>query len=229
MLKWDLYNERKFLRIHSPLLESESQIIAGFGGKEFGTLEDGASFGLKQIHSDIIITGEEYLGATDKVFEGDGWSLSRKRHEGSSSLFFIRTADCLPVIIISESRIALIHAGWRGLRAGILERALDTFQGEAQLLEVCIGPAADPMHYEVGQEFAEYFDKETLAPKEEGKYLFNLYKAAEFSLRKGGYSEEIHLPPVNTISDERFFSYRKEPSSDGRNLSFIAFSTLKKE
>src|SRR5262249_51470607 len=39
----------------------------------------------------------------------------------------VLAADCLPVALASKDRVAILHCGWRGLAAGIVERALETF------------------------------------------------------------------------------------------------------
>ncbi len=67
----------------------------------------------------------------------------------------VLVADCLPVVLGSEGgAVAALHAGWRGLAAGVLEegvRALREVGGEGEIAAV-IGPGAGPCCYEVGPE-----------------------------------------------------------------------------
>src|SRR6266702_1477325 len=67
----------------------------------------------------------------------------------------ILTADCVPVAIAdaSSARVAVIHAGWRGIVAGIIPAALGYFDAAARPRAV-IGPAIGPDHYEVGEDVA---------------------------------------------------------------------------
>ncbi len=66
----------------------------------------------------------------------------------------VLTADCLPVALGTGGAVAMLHAGWRGLAAGVLEegvRAVRELGGEGDLVAI-IGPGAGPCCYEVGEE-----------------------------------------------------------------------------
>ena len=66
----------------------------------------------------------------------------------------IHVADCVPVALLGDHSVGLAHAGWRGLRAGVLERtieALTMMDGTAPVFAV-IGPHIRPCCYELGQE-----------------------------------------------------------------------------
>ncbi len=76
-------------------------------------------------------------------------------------LLAVTTADCVPVFIVDARRraVALLHAGWRGAAAGILERGvavlgerMGTASGD---LHVHLGPAICGRCYEVGPEVFE--------------------------------------------------------------------------
>ena len=73
-------------------------------------------------------------------------------------LLSVGVADCVPVSIVDpESRaVALVHAGWRGTAAGIVERAVhrlaESWQGSAERLWLHCGPAICGACYEVGPE-----------------------------------------------------------------------------
>ena len=65
----------------------------------------------------------------------------------------ITSADCVPLVLAasSEPTIVVVHAGWRGLAAGILAGAVALFERPRDVA-VAIGPAIGPDHYEVGSE-----------------------------------------------------------------------------
>src|SRR5262249_61940222 len=65
----------------------------------------------------------------------------------------VLTADCLPVAMASPSSgtLAVVHAGWRGLAAGILAEAAQLFEDPADVL-AAVGPAIGPDHHEEGHE-----------------------------------------------------------------------------
>lgn len=69
----------------------------------------------------------------------------------------ILVADCVPIALVDASspRIAAVHAGWRGLRAGVIAAALEDF--DASATHAFIGPSISKEHYQVGPEVAHYF------------------------------------------------------------------------
>ncbi len=106
---------------------------------------------LKQTHStDVVAIDTQGAEAAEC---GDGsWTAS------SDTVLAVLTADCLPVVI-SDSRgceLAVIHAGWRGLAAGILENALARFGSQSEL-HAWLGPAIGPDAFEVGAEVRQAF------------------------------------------------------------------------
>jgi copper oxidase (laccase) domain-containing protein len=71
----------------------------------------------------------------------------------------ILTADCLPVLLASATgeRVGAVHAGWRGLAAGVIEAAVSALGGSPRDLLAWLGPAIGPRHFEVGAEVREAF------------------------------------------------------------------------
>lgn len=147
----------------------------------------------------------------------------------------ILTADCLPVFFYSraEKRVAVAHAGWRGLAGGVLEATLGRFAGAASQISVWLGPAIGPCHFEVGAEVRETFLESAastqakqaiaaafVASKEQGKFQADLYALASQRLLSAGV-QSIQGGGLCTFCDaERFYSYRREPEC-GRMLSMI--------
>jgi YfiH family protein len=70
----------------------------------------------------------------------------------------IMSADCLPLLMCNEqgTQVCAVHAGWRGLAAGIIDSALATFSQGASIF-VWLGPAIGPTAFEVGAEVREIF------------------------------------------------------------------------
>lgn len=65
------------------------------------------------------------------------------------------TADCLGVVLRGEDEVAVVHAGWRGVAGGVVDRAVETM---STVREVYIGPHIRPCCFEVGPEVAERFE-----------------------------------------------------------------------
>jgi len=105
---------------------------------------------MRQLHSDMIHRLE---AAPDKKLEGDALMTSVP-----GLLLVIRTADCLPVLLVDEKNraVAAVHCGWRGTEKRILEKAVRAM-GEAcgskpgEML-AALGPCIGAACYEVGPE-----------------------------------------------------------------------------
>lgn len=65
----------------------------------------------------------------------------------------VTTADCVPVVLIASHAIAVVHAGWRGVHAGIIEAAGTQLRaGGGQPIATVLGPAISAEHYAFGAE-----------------------------------------------------------------------------
>ncbi len=134
----------------------------------------------------------------------------------------VLVADCLPVVIGSEGAVAVLHAGWRGLAAGVLEegvRALRELGGEGEIAAV-IGPGAGPCCYEVGEEVHAVFgERATRAGRSAGHNL-DLPGLARERLAAAGVAH-VEDVGVCTICDERLFSHRREGLEAGRQAGVV--------
>lgn len=68
----------------------------------------------------------------------------------SGAVLSVQTADCAPVCLVGDNEIAVAHAGWRGLLAGVLPATLDAMQTAPRRLVALIGPCIRPGSYEFG-------------------------------------------------------------------------------
>jgi purine-nucleoside/S-methyl-5'-thioadenosine phosphorylase / adenosine deaminase len=100
-------------------------------------------------------------------------------------LLTVRTADCVPVLLADPSRISLLHAGWRGLAAGILEAGLSGF-GDPRGVCVVLGPAIRACCYEVGLAVAALFPEVALRPGRRDRPHLDLFRAATVRLVEAG-------------------------------------------
>jgi len=127
----------------------------------------------------------------------------------------VLAADCLPVVLGAEGAVAAVHAGWRGLAAGVLEegvRALRDVGGGGEIVAV-IGPCAGVCCYEVGEEVHAAF-----ADAYRDGRLIDLRALARDRLLAAGVSKVSDVPAC-TVCDERFFSYRREGERAGRQAA----------
>jgi len=140
----------------------------------------------------------------------------------------VLTADCLPLLLCNRQgdRVAAVHAGWRGLAAGVIEAAIDRFEQPGEELLAWLGPAIGPRAFEVGGEVREAFIAQdaraeaAFAPARPGRWLADIYHLARLRLeeKKLGY---VGGGDYCTVTDsERFYSYRRDGVT-GRMASLI--------
>jgi YfiH family protein len=112
-------------------------------------------------------------------------------------------ADCVPIAIArmdGAPALAVVHAGWRGLAAGVVEAAVSALgSGTAAV----VGPSIGPCCYEVGPEVSELFDPELTR---EGN--LDLWSASEQALTRAGVGSVERLDLCTRCHPELFFSHR---------------------
>jgi purine-nucleoside/S-methyl-5'-thioadenosine phosphorylase / adenosine deaminase len=163
-----------------------------------------------QVHGTVVQRVRTDAQAGDGV-EADGQATAL-RSVGAMVL----TADCLPIAFGTSGAVAMVHAGWRGLAAGVLEegvRAVREMDGVDDILAI-IGPGAGPCCYEVGEEVHTAFGGAHRIGTPPTQRI-DLKAIARERLLAVGVTE-VRDVAVCTICDERFFSYRREGARAGR-------------
>jgi YfiH family protein len=143
----------------------------------------------------------------------------------------VLTADCMPVFLADRAgrRVAVAHAGWRGLAAGVLENAARSLGVPAGEVIAWMGPAIGPEAFEVGPEVREAFVQidtratDAFRPGQPGKYMADLYQLARMRLARAGVGHVSGGGFCTRSETERFFSYRRVQKS-GRMGAFIWIS-----
>jgi YfiH family protein len=127
------------------------------------------------------------------------------------------TADCLPIAIARTDSerpgLAILHAGWRGLLAGIAAAGVRALGGGR--LVAAIGPAIGPCCYEVGDEVAEPF-REAFGGDVVREGRLDLWTACERALRAAGCVAVDRADICTSCHPERFFSHRRDRGHTGR-------------
>ncbi|MFA7894712.1 peptidoglycan editing factor PgeF [Pseudomonas putida] len=140
----------------------------------------------------------------------------------------VMTADCLPVLFCDQAgtQVAAAHAGWRGLAGGVLEATLDHLDVPPAQVLVWLGPAIGPQAFEVGLEVRDAFTavhpeaaRAFVDGERPGKLMADIYALARIRLAARGVTA-VYGGGLCTVSDERFFSYRRTPQG-GRFASLV--------
>ncbi|MGC5701948.1 peptidoglycan editing factor PgeF [Pseudomonas sp. NFXW11] len=140
----------------------------------------------------------------------------------------VMTADCLPALFCNRAgtRVAAAHAGWRGLAAGVLEATLDHLDVAPSEVLVWLGPAIGPQSFEVGAEVREAFVAQLPAAEQAfvpsinaGRFMADIYQLARLRLAARGVTA-VYGGGYCTVTDPRFFSYRRNPRT-GRFASLV--------
>ena len=144
----------------------------------------------------------------------------------------ILTADCVPILLWSQSLplVGAVHAGWRGLRDGVIDELVAQMSVRSRELYAWIGPCIGADHYEVGADVWREFSPSDMRvhAHDADKRMLDLSAVATARLQSAGV---IHVEQTNwcSYSDPRFYSYRQAQTSNvgsetGRMASVIMLS-----
>jgi YfiH family protein len=134
---------------------------------------------------------------------------------------FATYADCYPIVLWDpEKRVAgLVHAGWRGTRAGVARAAVEFMRDEygCRRVRAGIGPGICGRCYEVGEEVASQFDARFVTPSGD-RFLLDLAAANHAQLEAAG-ARQVYEIGICTKEHYLFPSHRRRP--DGKRFGTI--------
>lgn len=140
----------------------------------------------------------------------------------------VMTADCLPILICNRSgtEVAAVHAGWRGLQAGVIQSTLDAMKSSGEELMAWIGPGISRPCFEVGDEVRAAFSdtvadaRKHFSPHGPGHWLCDLGGLAEQVLNQRGVNLVFRDPHCSYRDADLFYSYRRDATT-GRMAALI--------
>lgn len=154
----------------------------------------------------------------------------------------VMTADCVPVLIAMDGGrvVAAVHAGWRGIAAGVMPSALEAmsrFAARPGSARAVIGPHIGPCCYEVDApvierlrvRFSKLVDS-VKTPVSPGHWMLDLGALVRLELVRSRVKRANlgSFPDACTCCDAaRFHSHRRDGARAGRLLHWIAASTAK--
>jgi YfiH family protein len=166
---------------------------------------------VNQVHGAAVVrVGPEGTVGVDEAKQTDADALEVQRPGIPAAVL---VADCLPIVLASSEKAVVVHAGWRGLAAGILNRAVSRFDTPA-LVAAAIGPAVGPCHYEVEEEVARAVESGSSAGavgKRRGdRVALDLPATAERILEEAGVTVVEQAGLCTACEESRFFSHRRD-------------------
>ena len=139
----------------------------------------------------------------------------------------IMSADCLPIALANSegTEIALLHAGWRGLSAGIIQKSLKKFNLKKNGLKAWLAPCISQNKYEVGKDVYKTFmdldeeSEKSFKQVNSEKWMFDLKAEAVRLLKE--FNIQVSQSNYCTYTDEDlFYSYRRN-KTDERVLTLL--------
>jgi YfiH family protein len=103
----------------------------------------------RQVHGNIVLAHSGAWTGWRRVESADGHVTAAPR-----TALAVSVADCVPVFLAHPGgAVGVLHAGWRGVVAGVLAAGLDALESlgaRASDVHVHLGPAVSGRHYAVG-------------------------------------------------------------------------------
>ncbi|PCI04789.1 MAG: multi-copper polyphenol oxidoreductase [Gammaproteobacteria bacterium] len=178
---------------------------------------------LEQVHGNKVINADAQRVKNTGLIQADASFTQTK-----GVVCAVLTADCLPVFFCNKAatEVAVAHAGWRGLHAGIISQTVQAMSSPAAEILVSLGPAIGPRAFEVGGDvFRAFVDANrqnvsAFVATTRGHYLCDIYQLARNELRSLGI-DNIAGGDYCTFRDEQlFYSFRRQKNT-GRMSNLI--------
>ena len=135
----------------------------------------------------------------------------------------VSVADCVPVVLAAgrpARAVAAVHAGWRGMVAGIVGQAARALGAYGAARAAVIGPSIGPCCFAVSADVGEAFEERWPGTWRDGRV--DLWEAARRQLTEAGVpAEAVVTSGLCTYHDARFFSHRREHGVTGRQAAVV--------
>jgi YfiH family protein len=178
------------------------KLVAASLGFDVGSLAQ-----VRQVHGADVL--EAPPGCSGVQGEGDGLVA-----RGAGVVCGVLTADCVPVLLEGRAGVAGLHAGWRGLVAGVLQRGVESV---GPVIAAWVGPSIHACCYEVGGDVIDAFRRAGLPVA--GPRRVDPSDAARAVLQRAGVTN-IARSDECTYCKQNYFSYRRDGET-GRQGSFV--------
>lgn len=212
-------------------------LVCGFGDRDF-TPPPETLLLERQVHGTRVVEAGAHV-----PLDGSAWSegcllvpeeADALVASSAGVVVGVRTADCVPLLMVAPGHrwAAAVHAGWRGTIDGIaLEavRAAGRAGVKPEELLAALGPSIGPCCYEVSFELGERFASAGFdvleADGDRPRPHLDLRAANRLLLERSGLAPGAvqEVGPCTRCARDRFHSFRADPDSPGRQVSWIGW------
>lgn len=203
---------------HDAVAENRRRVARAVAVRDDVSDDDRDWVWLRQVHGATVVR------ATDARMSGREADAAVTRVAGLPLAIVV--ADCVPVALVTEEAVGAVHAGWKGLVAGVIERSVEAVRnGGAMAVDAWIGPCVMPCHYAFGaddlEQLVRRFGAGVAGRTRTDDPALDLPAAVEVALRRAGV-ERVQRSGLCTAHDApRWFSHRRDGTT-GRQAMVVA-------
>lgn len=168
---------------------------------------------VKQVHGkEVVLVIDKNQYTEDK--EADGLMMILMN---DMPVLAIRTADCLPIVVVGKRGVALLHAGWRGVKEAIaVQKNIEALMPHYFF----VGPHIQSCCFEVQKDFKENFPHSPYFIEKENKLYFSLLDEVRDQILKAYPEAQFEASSICTHCDHDFHSFRRD-GTDKRNWNLL--------
>jgi YfiH family protein len=173
---------------------------------------------LDQVHGFTTVVADD--GRPGAACEADATVTA---HSGVPMV--VLTADCAPIALANETAAGVVHAGWQGIVAGVIDEAVARLRsvGDGDV-RAALGPCIHPQHYEFGRgdldRLVELLSPEVEARTVDGRPALDLPRAVHVALERAGVREVTDVDRC-TAGSRSYFSHRRDGVTGRQGLVVV--------
>jgi len=179
---------------------------------------------LAQVHRDTVLVVDDAFDALATGGAAHPPEADAAVTEQVGTPLAVLVADCAPIALVGEHAVGVVHAGWAGLEAGVVERAVEALRAiSGPSVRAVVGPCIHPAHYEFGaadlERLVGRFGGHVAGSTEWGTPAFDLPAAVQHELARCDVVEVVDVG-VCTSESRHHFSHRRDGST-GRQAVLV--------
>jgi hypothetical protein len=194
--------------------ENRRRVAAELGGS---LADPQAWFRIRQVHGATVAVADDHAGGAPDADAALTTATGRP--------LMVLTADCAPVALVGAGAVAAVHAGWRGLRDGVVESAAAALRDRAPgTVRAVLGPCIHADRYEFGatelDALAAQLGPEVRSRPAAGGPAFDLPAGVRAALVRAGVTDVVDVD-VCTAASPDYFSHRRDGDTGRQALLVV--------